>query len=100
MRAATARVGLVSPLSTWESIGALTPLRSARSRSDRPMASRRARMRTPTVGASPRDPPRSSVAVTAIALYVITYICLPPIDTGPSLWEGRLDETSQAKLGL
>src|SRR3954447_8324081 len=39
---ATASVGLVSPRSTWESIGALTPLRSARSRSDRPPASRSA----------------------------------------------------------
>ena len=34
MRAATVSVGLVSPRSTCESIGALTPLRSARSRSD------------------------------------------------------------------
>ena len=36
MRAATASVGLVSPRSTCESIGAETPERSARSRSDRP----------------------------------------------------------------
>ena len=34
MRAATASVGLVSPRSTWESIGAETPERSARSRSE------------------------------------------------------------------
>ena len=36
IRAATVSVGLVSPRSTCESIGALTPLRSARSRSERP----------------------------------------------------------------
>ena len=36
-------VGLVSPRSTWDSIGAETPLRSARSRSDRSIASRSAR---------------------------------------------------------
>src|SRR4051812_11402879 len=47
MRLATASVGLVSPRSTCESIGALTPLRSARSRSDRSIASRRARTRGP-----------------------------------------------------
>ena len=47
MRAATVSVGLVSPRSTCESIGALTPLRSARSRRDSPAASRSALTRAP-----------------------------------------------------
>ena len=47
MRLAIASVGLVSPRSTWLSIGALTPERSARSRSDRSIASRSARTRGP-----------------------------------------------------
>src|SRR4051812_28445277 len=47
--AASAIVGLVSPRSTWESIGALTPLRSARSRRERPIASRRALTRGPSI---------------------------------------------------
>ena len=42
MRPATGSVGLVSPRSTWLSIGALTPERSARSRSERSIASRSA----------------------------------------------------------
>ena len=66
---ATASVGLVSPRSTWESIGALTPLRSARSRSERPIASRSARIRAPTIGVSTgvaSAPPRSSVTVTVM----------------------------------
>src|SRR3954447_17472699 len=46
---ATGSVGLGSPRSTWESIGALTPLRWARSRSERPIASRRALTRGPIV---------------------------------------------------
>src|SRR3954451_9806139 len=45
---ATASVGLVSPRSTCESIGADTPERSARSRSEKPIPSRSARMRGPT----------------------------------------------------
>src|SRR5436190_17796869 len=47
MRSATASVGLVSPRSTWESIGAETPERSASSRSESCMPSRRARTRGP-----------------------------------------------------
>ena len=47
MRVAICSVGLVSPRSTCESIGALTPQRSARSRSERPIASRSARTRAP-----------------------------------------------------
>ena len=47
MRAATCSVGLVSPRSTWESIGAETPERAARSRSERSIASRSARTRGP-----------------------------------------------------
>ena len=65
MRAATWSVGLVSPRSTWESIGALTPERSARSRSERSMASRSARTRGPR-GSVP-------VCTTDIRLYVIAY---------------------------
>ena len=61
MRLATVSVGLVSPRSTWESIGAVTPLRSARSRRDRSMPSRSARTREPTWVA------------TSIRTYVIAY---------------------------
>src|SRR5436190_9409535 len=56
-----ASVGLVSPRSTCESIGALTPLRSARSRSDRPSAARSAWTRRPTGGM-----PLTSVVSVAI----------------------------------
>src|SRR3954471_2220313 len=48
MRAATWSVGLVSPRSTWLSIGADTPERSERSRSERSIASRSALTRGPT----------------------------------------------------
>src|SRR6478672_7573263 len=51
IRLATASVGLVSPRSTWLSIGALTPLRCDRSRSERPMASRSALTRSPCIRA-------------------------------------------------
>ena len=61
MRLATVSVGLVSPRSTWESIGALTPLRCARSRRERSMPSRSARTREPTWVA------------TSIQAYVIAY---------------------------
>src|SRR3954451_13411560 len=71
MRAATARVGLVSPRSTWESIGADTPVRSARSRSDSDEASRSARTRGPKV-TSARDGVGSAATATVRA-YVITY---------------------------
>ena len=70
IRVATCSVGLVSPRSTCESIGALTPERSARSRSDRSIASRRARTRGP----SPL--PFALVCVAPlgdIRMYVITY---------------------------
>ena len=67
MRVATCSVGLVSPRSTCESIGALTPQRSARSRSDRPIASRRARTRPPIVGDG------GGVDVAHVRAYVITY---------------------------
>ena len=63
MRAATWSVGLVSPRSTCESIGAETPQRSARSRSDHPPASRSARTRGPTRAMAPSD----------IRPYAITY---------------------------
>src|SRR4051812_25530471 len=66
MRAATCSVGLVSPRSTWESMGADTPLRSARSRRLSSIASRSARTRGPT------ETTRGSAA-TAIRLYAITY---------------------------
>src|SRR3954451_3918909 len=77
MRPATTIVGLVSPRSTWESIGALTPLRSARSRSDRSIASRRARTRGPSGASS---------VVAAIRPYVIAY--------------GRLLSTEPLELAL
>src|SRR4051812_9639935 len=66
MRPATASVGPVPPRSPWESIGADTPLRSARSRSERSIASRSARTRGPS-GAS------SFATVADIRAYVITY---------------------------
>src|SRR3954451_22661472 len=50
---AMASVGLVSPRSTCESIGAETPERSARSRSDSPIPSRSARTRWPTSNIRP-----------------------------------------------
>src|SRR5581483_2130885 len=62
IRPATASVGLVSPRSTCESIGAETPERSARSRSESPMDSRSARTRAPTV------PFSVAAAVTACTL--------------------------------
>src|SRR3954470_12121616 len=66
IRLATCRVGLVSPRSTWLSIGAETPERSARSRSERSIASRRAFTRGPTaatVGSA-------AVAITAVRYHV------------------------------
>ena len=72
---AIANVGLVSPLSTWESIGALTPLRSARSRRERSMASRRLLTRAPTLpSAEIAGSPSGLVWVAfATAAYAITY---------------------------
>src|SRR5512132_1774030 len=64
MRPATCSVGLVSPRSTWLSIGALTPERSARSRSERSIASRRART---------REPMTECTASAMIRTYVIAY---------------------------
>src|SRR5437588_177010 len=54
-----------SPRSTCESIGALTPERSARSRRDMDIASRSARMRDPT--------PESASSTDGIRAYAITY---------------------------
>ncbi len=65
IRLAIWSVGLVSPRSTCESIGALTPERSARSRSDRSIASRSARTLDPT--------PFCAVSVGVIRMYVIAY---------------------------
>ena len=61
MRPAIVSVGLVSPRSTCESIGAETPERSARSRSERSIDSRSARTRDPTG------------VPTSIRAYVIAY---------------------------
>ena len=78
MRAATVSVGLVSPRSTCESIGALTPLRSASSRSDSDSDSRSAFTRTPIVTGSTWSiaaAGRSAVvrgATGIIRMYVIT----------------------------
>ena len=81
MRAATVSVGLVSPRSTCESIGALTPLRCARSRSDSDSVSRSAFTRAPIVtgssgskaaGGSAGLHRRSTAITVAIRAYVIT----------------------------
>ena len=53
MRSATASVGDVSPRSTCDSMGAETPERADRSRSERPSPSRRVRTRTPRLRAEP-----------------------------------------------
>ena len=71
MRAATVSVGLVSPRSTCESIGALTPLRPARSRSERSEASRRAFTRAPSTAGSSTSGAAVTVAIV-IRPYVIT----------------------------
>src|SRR4051794_30566790 len=77
MRAATCSVGLVSPRSTWLSIGAETPERAASSRSDRSIASRRARMRGPRAGTAGST--GGGAAGTAIGrAYAIAYVCLSP----------------------
>ena len=68
IRPATASVGLVSPRSTCDSIGAETPDRSARSRSDRLHASRSARIRAPTAAGC------VATAVTALVRYHI-HVC-------------------------
>jgi hypothetical protein len=60
IRLATWSVGLVSPRSTWLSIGADTPERSARSRSERSIASRSARTRGPMWSSSPVPVPEAA----------------------------------------
>src|SRR4051794_18276356 len=68
MRAATCSVGLVSPRSTWLSIGADTPDRPARSRSERSSPSRSALI---------RGPMRAMVGSAAdTRAYAITYVCI------------------------
>ena len=71
MRAATDSVGLVSPRSTCESIGALTPLRPESSRSDSAEASRSALTRAPITAWS-TDSTFDADSATAIQAYVIT----------------------------
>src|SRR4051794_41765018 len=92
MRLATDNVGLVSPRSTCDSIGADTPQRSASSRSDRPMASRSARTRGPTATGS------ATAGAAGLPPYVITHgrILRPPPPPGgdpppapPLLQRGR-----------
>src|SRR4051794_2788778 len=80
MRPATVRVGLVSPRSTCESIGAETPERSARSRSERSIPSRSARTREP-----------NGVA-TSIRTYVIAY------RLGPASGLGRVRSSPPPSL--
>ena len=63
IRSAVVSVGLVSPRSTCESIGAETPERSARSRSERSIASRSALTRGPTAA-----PSRVATAFTVCTL--------------------------------
>src|SRR5690348_14019590 len=70
--AASASVGLVSPRSTCESIGALTPLRSARSLSERSIASRRLLTRAPSVP-SAVTAVRSGVLAVAVAIGGVRY---------------------------
>ena len=72
MRAATVSVGLVSPRSTCESIGALTPLRSARSRSESPEDSRSAFTRAPMTPGSSGSLRDASASVPAGCLAVGT----------------------------
>ena len=72
MRAATVSVGLVSPRSTCESIGAHTPLRSARSRSESPLASRSALTRAPTASADRAGFDHSGLHRCRHTSYVIT----------------------------
>src|SRR5689334_20206373 len=70
IRLAICRVGLVSPRSTWLSIGADTPERSARSRSERSIASRKALTRGPTaatVGSA-------AAVITPVRYHVQAYI--------------------------
>src|SRR5205823_2722831 len=71
MRAATDSVGLVSPRSTCESIGALTPLRRARSRSESAEASRSALTRAPITAWS-TDSTFDADSAIAIQAYAIT----------------------------
>ena len=83
---ATASVGLVSPRSTCDSIGALTPLRSARSRSERSIASRRLLTRAPTAPSGVTTVPLavSSRGARHLGLYVITYVCMRGPCDGPA----------------
>ncbi len=61
----------MSPRSTWESIGALTPLRSARSRSERSIASRRLLTRAPTPSGVTAV---ASVEACRVALVMVAYV--------------------------
>src|SRR6202050_2365538 len=74
MRAATVRVGLVSPRSTCESLAALTPLRSARSRSDRPADSRSAFTRAPTTGGDKAKAWSGGVSRVTASIVIQTYV--------------------------
>src|SRR5205823_11649313 len=89
-RPATLSVGLVSPRSTWLNIGADTVVRSARSLSDRPMASRRALTRGPKSGLEP-------LAVAMLA-YVITYVCIGCRRRGLKTRGGRLNPRNPGEL--
>src|SRR5690349_4492361 len=82
MREATCRVGLVSPRSTWLSIGAETPERSARSRNERSMASRSALTRGPTaatVGSA-------AAVITSVRYHVQTSALYAPIEHQLRQW--------------
>ena len=95
IRAATASVGLVSPRSTWESIGALTPQRSARSRSDRSIASRRAFTRRADPGCRIQlRTRRRAIGLcrgSRHAAYVITYVCISVRSSKPRTRRGAPD---------
>src|SRR4051812_45920127 len=69
IRSATAIVGLVSPRSTWLSIWAETPLRSARSRSERLIPSRSSRTRRPIGLSLVTAPPSRTLSRTFIGAH-------------------------------
>ena len=73
MRAATVSVGLVSPRSTCESMGALTPLRSERSRSDSPADSRSALTRAPITAGDSAEAWSGGVSRVTESVVIQTY---------------------------
>src|SRR4051794_25245590 len=91
MRAATCSVGLVSPRSTWESIGADTPERTARSRSERSIASRSAFTRGPIAGTG-----STAAAITTVRYHVHGVSALT---CGKAHGMASLEAPPEAKVG-